>query len=94
MPPAQGKQTPTNVLTRGEKDLKKLMMLALAALMVALMVAMAAPALAVATCSAGPVTANDQAQGCFNTALGTANDASNRNADYGLRTAFMHNTQP
>jgi hypothetical protein len=76
--------------------LRRTILLVIAALMVALMVsAMAGGGTAFAvTCAGGPVTANDQAQGCFNTALGTANDASNRNADFGLREAFMHNTQP
>ena len=75
--------------------LRPTILLVITALMVALMVSTMAVGTAFAvTCVGGPVTANDQAQGCFNTALGTANDASNRNADFGLREAFMHNTQP
>ena len=69
-----------------------LLLLAVAAMLAATMVATSGAAFAV--CPVCPVSANDQAQGSFNTALGTANDASNRNADLGLRTAYMNNTNP
>ena len=75
--------------------MKKLMTLAIAALIVTLVVSAMAAGPAFAVCApGGPVEANDQAQGCFGTAQGIANDKSNRNADRGLQTAFMHNTQP
>jgi hypothetical protein len=74
--------------------MRRILLLLTAAMLVTVMMAfMAGPAFA-ACADIGPVTANDQARGCFGTAQGTANDKSNRNADKGLATAYMNNTEP
>jgi len=66
--------------------------------MTAMVALTAVPAFAVPDADCGNVTgsveANDQAPGCFDVARETANDASHRNADRGLSTAHMHNTEP
>ena len=62
-------------------------------MLVAVMMAVTAgPAFAV--CPVCPVEANDQAQGSFSTGTTQAVPNSDRNAEEGLRNAFMHNINP
>ncbi len=74
--------------------MRRLLLVLTAAMLVTVMMAFAASPAFAACAPGGPVAANDQAQGCFGTAQGIANDKSGRNADFGLRTAFMNNTNP
>ena len=74
---------------------RRIITMLVVALVVSAMVSVMAAGAAFAACGpGGPVAANDQAQGCFGSGTTQAVPNSDLNADEGLRTAFMHNTNP
>jgi hypothetical protein len=78
----------------GEEIMKRIITMLMMALVVSAMVTVMAASAAFAVCPVCPVEANDEAQGRFSTGLTHAVPNSDRNAEEGLQTAFMHNTNP
>ena len=77
--------------------MRRMILLAIVALMVAAMAAgpaFALPPPGVSPCPPCPVTANDEAEGSFFTGSGSAHTKSGGKADQGLDTALMNNVNP
>ncbi len=73
---------------------RRIVTMLMVALVVSAMVSVMVASAAFAVCPVCPVEANDQAQGSFSTGTTEAVPNSDRNAEEGLRNAFMHNTNP